>query len=828
MQSSGTTMRVECVPNPARGFRGAPWFGLLLAGVLAGMFDVWAKPTGGAGGTNGPVRGVSPRFKVHQYVLLGPSTLSPERVQEVMSGAVGSEVTSEQMRDGLRRLQRLLEEEGLAGVTLSLARQPITNGVVGIRVQTAAMPTTSRDTFEVRSFEVRGNQTLTSSEVQESLAPAIGSAVTVAEIRAALARLQAVYRERGLVDATVTLPEQAPAQGKVRIEVSEGVPLRVALPTFDANASLAAGTPKTPVFEVRRYDVSGNSLLRPEVVDQILTNATGAEVTLTQIRKALGELQLAYRERGYATVTVGLPQQQLTNAVVKVQVIEGELVDIRVTGNRHFSSNNVTRALPSLATNQVLNSRVFQSELDIANQNRDRQIYPVVGPGPEPGTSSLNLKVKDRLPIHGRLEVNNYNTPATPSWRINTSAQYNNLWQLEHQVGLSYGFSPQEYKNPIPQPDLLLNRPLIANFGGYYRMPFGPPEALSSRLNSSTRFGYDEATREFRLPPADGQSEATVYGSASSNDTGVQYGPPLIVTDKPGLKIVSQDTGRNLTDNAAIGGRFSFPKIVGQTHRLAFSAGPDLKYFSTESYNTNNFFFTQTYTTPQGGVITTNWVESSPQPVRNNDVHYLPLSVGVDYSHKDRTGTMSANVGVSYNFVGNAAEFRALALSPSAKADWAKFVASANRDQKLWGNWNLWLRASAQAATGPLINNEQFALGGMNSVRGYFEGDENGDAGWFGSAELRTPYLVENVPIWKDQAPVWVRALIFMDVGQRFIYQAPSFLEQFNTLWGTGFGLSANINNHVDVRITVGWPLLNSINTDEGTARTYFSLGGQF
>lgn len=819
-------MRVECVPSPGRGIGGHRWLVLVLVSIVAGALEVGAVPTSAPGGTNGTVRAVTPRFKVNQYVLLGTSTVSPARVQEVMSGALGAEVSSEQMRNGLRRLQRVLEEQGLTGVTLSVARQPLTNGVVGIRVQSVSVPTPVAETYEVREFEVRGNQTLNAADVQQSLAPAIGPAVTVSEIRSALSRLQAVYRERGLVDATVTLPEQAPAQGKVRIDVSEGVPLRVALPSFEANA-VSAVTPKTPVFEVRQYDVSGNSLLRPEVVEGILTNATGAEVTLMQIRKVLGELQLAYRERGYATVTVGLPQQQLTNAVVKVQVIEGELVDIRVTGNRHFSSNNVMRALPSLTTNQVLNSKVFQSELDIANQNRDRQIYPVVGPGPEPGTSSLNLKVKDRLPIHGRLDVNNYNTPGTPSWRINTSAQYNNLWQLEHQVGLSYGFSPQEYKNPLPQPDLFLNRPLIANFGGYYRMPFGPPEAVSSRLNSSTRFGYDEATREFRLPPANGQSEVTVYGSASSSDTGVQYGPATVVVNEPGIKIVSQDTGRNVTDNAAAGARISLPKTIGETHRLAFSAGPDLKYFSVESFNTNNFFTTITRTN-EGNLVTTETVQSSAQPVRNNQINYLPLSVGVDYSHKDRTGMTSANVGLSYNFVGSAAEFRSLAYSSSAKADWLKFTASANRDQKLWGNWNLWLRASAQAASGPLINNEQFALGGMNSVRGYFEGDEFGDAGWFGSAELRTPYLIENVPLWKDQAPVWIRAVVFMDVGQRFLYQAPGFFDQFNTLWGTGFGLSANINNHVDVRITVGWPLLNSINTDEGTARTYFSLGGQF
>jgi hemolysin activation/secretion protein len=239
---------------------------------------------------------------------------------------------------------------------------------------------------------------------------------------------------------------------------------------FLSNESKPPAPPER-TFEVRHYEVLGNTVLPAETVDGAFTNAVGAQVSLSQVQQALGALQLAYRERGFATVSVGLPQQQITNATIKVQVTEGVLSDIRVTGNRHFSSNNIVRALPSLKTNELLNSRVFQRELDSANQNRDRQIFPVLGPGAEPGTSSLTLRVKDRLPLHGRIEVNNHNTPGTPDWRLNSSAQYNNLWQLDHQLGLSYGFTPEEFKQGDPSPDYLLNRPLIANLGAYYRLP---------------------------------------------------------------------------------------------------------------------------------------------------------------------------------------------------------------------------------------------------------------------------------------------------------------------------------------------------------------------
>ena len=104
-------------------------------------------------------------------------------------------------------------------------------------------------------------------------------------------------------------------------------------------------------------------------------------LSFADIRSALGQLQTAYRERGFVTVSVGLPPQKLTNATVKVRVTEGRLADIKVQGNNWYSTPNVLRALPSLHTNMLLNSHVFQRELDLANANRDRQLYPVIGPG---------------------------------------------------------------------------------------------------------------------------------------------------------------------------------------------------------------------------------------------------------------------------------------------------------------------------------------------------------------------------------------------------------------------------------------------------------------
>jgi hemolysin activation/secretion protein len=795
---------------------------------------------------------IVPTYRVQRFEIVGSSVLDQATVDRLTAGSTGDAVSLAHLRRGLVKIQQSYRERGYPQAAVTLPRQPLTNGIVKVRVAdggdqrssaAAADPTLaawSVPTFDIQQFEVRGNSVLTAAEAEQILTPAAGLAVNRDQLQKTLDQLQTAYRERGYPDATVSLPQQLLfPDGKVTIAVNEGLSTKqIAERLAQASAVETAELPKPPerTFEVRRYDVQGNTLLKPQLVASLFTNFVGPNISLKQIQQALGGLQLAYRERGYVSVAVGLPQQQLTNAEVKVRVTEGVISRINVTGNRHFSSNNIVRLLPSLHPNQVLNGLILQRELDQANQNRDRQIYPVIGPGPDPGTSEITLKVKDRFPAHGRLEVNNYSTPGSPDWRVNGSGQFNNLWQLEHSFGLTYGYSPEAYKADGLVPDYLLNRPLVANGGVYYRLPFGGPASVAEQITTYKRFGYDEATRQFILPPAGLRPDFTLFASSSSADTGLKFGEAKIVAQTPLLTIISQDSGEDVTVNHGVGGRFNFPLVLSDKKRFSFSAGADWKNFSQQSFNANNFFITTIVTNASGSQTISSQV-ASQQPARRSTIHYLPLTLGVDYFQTDAHGTLSASLAVNYNLIGHdrtaydpvGTNSLSSAYSPTTRGvRYGKAVFSVVRDQKVFKNWSFLARLNAQAATTGLIGNEQFALGGLNSVRGYFEGDEYGDAGWFGSAELRTPYINTQVPVWSGSLPVWLRGSVFVDGAQRFAYNFKNSGDLYPSLLGVGFGLSANINNRLDARLTVGWPLLDTPNTSAYEPHAYVSLGGQF
>ncbi len=602
------------------------------------------------------------------------------------------------------------------------------------------------------------------------------------------------------------------------------------LPTVAEDAPAAATNPPAlspRAFQVTEYAVEGNSLLPASSLLETVRPFTGPAVDVDTIKRAVSSIVLAYRARGFVTVTASLPPQTLTNGIVRVVVSEGRLGDIQVVGNEHFSSNNVMRSLPSLGTNLFLNGKILQAELDRANSNPDRQIFPEIQPGSEPGTSSLVLKVKDKLPLHAHFDVNNLNTPGTPDLRINTSIAYNNLWQREHAIGFQYGFTPEEMKTDDKP---FYDQPLIANYGGYYRMPLGAPRAVAQALtNQPSRFGYDEGSRSFRLPPARSTTDLTFFASRSTSDTGVKYSPASTVAQTELLSVLARDSGQDLTLNESVGFRFQIPMPEIGKIRSTLSVGPDLKHLLSQSFNTNGFYYTVVTTNTFGERVELTTEVPNAQPIRESSVVYLPLSLRWDAARPDQAGTTALGLSLSGNAsfgpLSDAEAFKSSAGSTNASGDYIVVQANFSREQRLYKNWSALFKVDGQYASEPLVTSEMFGVGGVNSVRGYHEGELYGDHGVRVSLEPRTPMY--NVGMVDDRWPMMARAFTFVDYGIRVLAD-PRRQEETKDLMGAGWGLNVSVGSMMDIRFVMAWPLNETPTTRAGAMRMNFYVGAQF
>ncbi len=217
-------------------------------------------------------------------------------------------------------------------------------------------------------------------------------------------------------------------------------------PTESANPRQPAGQKdSTPRFYIQEYRVQGGGHLLSRIeTEAAVYPYLGPYRTAADVEQARAALEQAYRDKGYQTVSVQVPAQHARTGVIVLQVTQGEVGRLRVTGSRYFSIDQIKREAPSLQEGASPNFTQVTHDLVVLNQLSDRRVTPTLSAGQIPGTVDVDLTVKDKPPIHGSLELNNRYSPFTSPLRVNGAVSYDNLWQLEHAIGFSFQLSPED------------------------------------------------------------------------------------------------------------------------------------------------------------------------------------------------------------------------------------------------------------------------------------------------------------------------------------------------------------------------------------------------
>jgi hemolysin activation/secretion protein len=207
---------------------------------------------------------------------------------------------------------------------------------------------------------------------------------------------------------------------------------------------VAATRPGDPVgsFEITRFVVEGNTLLKEAAVNSVLAGFSGAHRSFDDLEHAVEALQKLYRARGFTLVKVTLPEQELNGGVVRLKVIETRLGKVTVAGNLHHSEANIRRSLPALSEGAMLNTDALSENLRIANENPSKQVtLQLQGQlqlSPQPAAVDAVVHVVDEKPWMAAVTFDNSGLDTTG--RNQVTAQYQNfdLWGLDHVLSLQY------------------------------------------------------------------------------------------------------------------------------------------------------------------------------------------------------------------------------------------------------------------------------------------------------------------------------------------------------------------------------------------------------
>ncbi|POZ53530.1 ShlB/FhaC/HecB family hemolysin secretion/activation protein [Methylovulum psychrotolerans] len=516
--------------------------------------------------------------------------------------------------------------------------------------------------------------------------------------------------------------------------------LSVATVTVSAEEQTKEQENRFDLFELR---VKGNTLLERTQLERTVYPFLGPQKTIATVEKAREALEKIYHDQGYQTVGVDIPEQDVQNGVVYLQVVEGKVSRLRVKDSRYFSLGSIKAAVPELAEGHIPNMPKMQEQLAALDKlSNDRKITPILRPGDTPGTLDVDLKVKDDLPLHGSVALNGRNTSSTSLLRLVSTVHYDNLWQKYHSASLTYQVSPEESDE------------------------------------------VDVVVGTYSLPLFDNAAKLALYGVSSSSNAQIASGGALAV----------------IGNGQIFGARLIKPLPTIKNYSQSMLAGVDYKSFKEDL----QLIGADTIRTP---------------------ISYLPFTLQYNGSVKNEKSLVSFNLGANFSVrgLGNSqAEFENKRLY--AQANYLDLIGGLNFTQQLPLGMEFFSRLSGQLADSPLISNEQFSMGGMQSIRGYYETQALMDSGIVGSMEWRSPRLVSAKLDYINK----LQALVFLDGGKGWSQRVLAGNASTNELASTGIGTRIQMFKHFIGVLDIGFPLIDLKPVYMGDPKVHFNIATEF
>ncbi|NEP02490.1 MAG: ShlB/FhaC/HecB family hemolysin secretion/activation protein [Symploca sp. SIO2E9] len=506
-----------------------------------------------------------------------------------------------------------------------------------------------------------------------------------------------------------------------------------------------------------------------EEIDELFTKqplllVKNKTFSFTQLVEITSEIAKFYAKHGYRTsgATIVLPEntpigEPGVRAVIKINVIEGKLEDLKVipceTPQSNSDSLNHCTVTDSRLNRSYVRSRLGVEKSEVLNVDKLQEalqllqldplierVSATISEGSSSDQSILQVRYREADSFRSQLGTNNGRSPSVGTFQRRVALTEVNLLGIGDR--LSVGYSNTDGSN---------------GWNASYTLPLNPRDGTLS-------FTYSRSNNDVIEPPfndIDGDGSRPDIESASRTYELTLRQP--IIRD-----IKSQKSARRSTfQELALGLTASLRESETSLLDIPFPLSP----------GADDEGFTRVFA-----------LRFFQQWTQQNEREVLALRSQFNFGFDAFDSTINEPIAETNEVVPDSRFF-----SWQGQAQWLRVIA----DDTL-----LLVRANAQLADQALVSSEQFALGGLGSVRGYRQDTLQTDNGIFTSAEVQLPVL----GVFKDKGVI--QMVPFVDFGTAWNSSGNDNPDP-NTLASVGLGLQWRQGNNFTARLDWGIPLIS-------------------
>ena len=198
--------------------------------------------------------------------------------------------------------------------------------------------------------------------------------------------------------------------------------------------------------DITSFSVIGENPLKPRATHAVLKPFLGVNKTIADIESAVKRLEAKLKKEGYSFYRVEVTSQELVDGEIELTVRRYRIGEIRVTGNRYYSDENILASVPQLSRGQSPSTALMSRSLRVANQNSGKRTLLQLEASPTANELDASIQVVDQQPMVISAWVNNTGTKITGRYRVGLSLEHRNVFKRDHIVNVSFVTSPEEFE----------------------------------------------------------------------------------------------------------------------------------------------------------------------------------------------------------------------------------------------------------------------------------------------------------------------------------------------------------------------------------------------
>lgn len=342
-------------------------------------------------------------------------------------------------------------------------------------------------------------------------------------------------------------------------------------------------------IRVHQFRFVGNTAFSSKTLSRVLAPFTKQPIGFADLFRARGAITEFYTSHGYINVGALLPANQAIQAgIVTIQVVEGTLEKIQVTGTRRLNPNYVRSRLAIAASKPLNRDRLLEALQLLQLNPLIKNISANLSPGSRPGASILNVQVTEARTFSSQLSLDNNRPPSVGTFQRGVQLGEANLLGLGDSLGAGYSNTDgsQNVNGSYTLPLNPRNGTLSLNYGSTWSNVVEPP---FNKLNIRANYRYYDLI--LRQPLFQTPRKELAFGLTASrreSDTSILgshlYGQLISPgADNQGrtrisaLRFFQEWTHRNGREVLAFRSQFSLG--IGAINATIHRSAPDSRFF---------------------------------------------------------------------------------------------------------------------------------------------------------------------------------------------------------------------------------------------------------